>query len=68
MLCGWAVRSTGVMLYVSADVLTDHGDTLGKKRTGKTCLRIRRIDDVDTKVLNDIGRRSPKKKQMDYRG
>ena len=66
MLLGFAVRSAGVTLYASADVLMDHVDELGKKKTGVTCLRLRKMADVDTKVLNDIVRRSLKKKQMNY--
>ena len=66
MLLGFAVRSAGVTLYASADVLMDHAGELGKKKTGVTCLRLRKMADVDTKVLNDIVRRSLKKKQMNY--
>jgi len=68
MLVGLAVRSKGVMLYASADVLSNYGDVLGKKRTGKTCLRIRTLTDVDSKILAAIVKQSLSKKQMNYTG
>jgi hypothetical protein len=66
ILAGLAIRSAGVMLYASADVLTDYEDELGKKRTGKTCLRLRKLADVSSEVLADIVRRSLAKTQMNY--
>ena len=66
VLTGMAVRSAGVVLYTSADLLTKHAKILGKKRTGKTCLRLRKFEDVPEKVLNDVVRQALKRKQMDY--
>ena len=66
VLVGLAVRSAGVMLYASADILTAHANVLDKKRTGKTCLRLHQLDDVPPKVLSDIIRQPFKKKQMVY--
>ena len=68
MLAGMCVRKSGVMLYASADVLSLHSETLGKLRTGKTCVRLRKVSDLKLEVLHDIVSRSLVKEQMDYRG
>jgi len=66
MLLGLCVRSTGIMLYASADVLSVYSNELGKKRTGKTCLRIKKSSDVDTNVLTSIICDSLNKDSMNY--
>lgn len=66
MLIGLGVRSGGVMLYASADVLTDHAEELGKKRTGSTYLRLHSLSEVKTETLDDIVRRSLDKEHMNY--
>lgn len=66
MLMGLSVRSAGVMLYASADVLSLYSNELGKKRTGKTCLRIRKLTDLDPNTLKSIINGSLHKSNMNY--
>ena len=65
-LLGIAVRSQGAMLYAGASVLDKHAVLLGKKRTGKTCLRVRKKDEIPADILREIIDVSLKAKQMDY--
>lgn len=65
-LVGIAVRSQGAMLYAGAGVMDKHADLLGKKRTGKTCLRIRKIEDVPLDILKEIISSSLNADKMDY--
>jgi hypothetical protein len=68
MLAGMCARKSGVMLYASADVLSFHAETLGKLRTGKTCVRLRKMSNLRREVLRDIIRKSLAKERMNYRG
>ncbi|SEL91049.1 protein of unknown function (DU1801) [Rhodococcus maanshanensis] len=55
-LIGFAPRSTALVLYLSLD-LDDHRDALqrlGKHRTGKGCLYIKRLADVDESELRAL--------------
>ena len=66
MLMGLSVRSAGVMLYASADILSSYSDELGKNRTGKTCLRIRKLTDLNFNTLKSIINGSLQKNNMNY--
>ncbi|MFC7448997.1 DUF1801 domain-containing protein [Rhodococcus daqingensis] len=55
-LIGFAPRSTALTLYLSLS-LEDHRDALqrlGKHRTGKGCLYIKRLTDVDEAELRSL--------------
>jgi hypothetical protein len=68
MLAGMCARKSGVMLYASADVLSYHAETLGKFRTGKTCVRLRKMSNLRGEVLHDIISKSLAKERMNYSG
>jgi len=55
-LTGFSPRAQNLVLYVGAGA--EHNkpllDKLGKHKTGKSCLYIKRLSDVDPAVLKDI--------------
>ena len=59
-LGGFAVRGRGLVVYIAADF--EGRDLLlarlGKHRTGKVCVYIRRLADVDLRVLETLVARS----------
>lgn len=59
-LAGFSPRSAGLALYVlsGAPGQADKLARLGKHTTGKGCLYIKRLADVDAKVLEDLVRTS----------
>jgi hypothetical protein len=60
MLVGFAPRAGRITLYLSFD-LEKHAkllDRLGKHTRGKGCLHLRRLDDVDPAVLEELVRRA----------
>ena len=68
MLAGMCARKSGVMLYASADVLSFHAEALGKLRTGKTCVRLRKMSNLRGEVLHHIISESLAKERMNYDG
>ncbi|GIV76871.1 DUF1801 domain-containing protein [Litorilinea aerophila] len=60
MLTGFAPRKQALTVYIMAG-FDQYGDLLarlGKFKTGKSCLYLRRLDDVDLDVLAELVRRS----------
>lgn len=59
-------RKTAITLYLSCDLreLTEELPKFGKHKTGKGCIYVKRLDDIDRKVLERMIRKSlaPKKK------
>ena len=55
-LTGFSPRKNALTLYLMCDISHEFIDfsTLGKHKKGKGCLYIKRLDDVDLKVLEDI--------------
>jgi len=55
LLTGFSPRRQGLVLYVGPG-LRDKKlmANLGKHKTGKACLYVNRLDDVDRKVLRDL--------------
>lgn len=55
-VAAFAPRSTGLVLYFTADFLSRHPllARLGKHRVGKSCLYIRRLADVDLTILRRL--------------
>lgn len=56
MLTGLAPRKQALSIYIM-DGFADHADTmkkLGRYRTGKSCLYVRRLEDIDLAVLRDL--------------
>ena len=61
-LTGFAPRKRNLTLYIM-DGFTGYDDVLsglGKYKTGKSCLYINKIDDIDTGVLRDLIEKSVK--------
>jgi Domain of unknown function (DU1801) len=65
-LVGFSNRKSEICLYLTADVLgqTELVSKLGKHKTGKGCLYVRRLGDIDLKVLEKLvaGAAAQKKK------
>jgi hypothetical protein len=60
---GFAPRSANLTLYIVGD-LDDHSpilDRLGKHTSGKSCVYIKRLSDVDENALTDLVRASVEK-------
>lgn len=56
-LTGFAVRKQNITLYVMHPELPERDDLLkklGKHKASKACIYIRKLDDIDTKVLEKI--------------
>lgn len=56
MLCGFSPRKTSISVYTMCDV-EKNGEILsklGKYKTGKSCLYIKRLSDIDEKVLEEL--------------
>jgi hypothetical protein len=55
-IIGFAPRKANISLYLTMDI-SKHGDALeklGKHKTGKGCLYINKVSDVDLKVLEKM--------------
>ena len=64
---GFSPRKGNFSIYISGDIVTQHGaalKTLGKHKTGKGCLYINRLEDVDLKVLKGMIDASLKRKDF----
>jgi len=58
--CGFSPRAQSISIYIMAGFSNYQKllDKLGKHKTGKSCLYIKRLSDVDTKVLEKLIRES----------
>ena len=60
-IIAFSPRKTDLTLYIMPGLLDDFPELaakLGKFKTGKTCLYLKRLSDVDTKVLDQVIRKS----------
>jgi hypothetical protein len=55
-LTGFSPRKKDLTLYIMAgfEQYSELLDGLGKHKTGKSCLYIKRVDDIDLKVLKEL--------------
>ena len=60
-LTGFSPRVQNLTLYLMGGFDHDVLKRLGKYKTGKGCLYINKLEDVDTKVLNELVTKSVKK-------
>ena len=63
-LIGFSPRKTALSIYLNCDIKAD-GDLLkklGKHKTGKGCLYVNRLEDIDLKVLETLIKRNLAKK------
>jgi len=62
-LTGFSPRKQNISLYIMADInkYKELLGKLGKHKTGKGCLYINKLDDVDTKILKELITTSVKK-------
>ena len=61
MLVGFSPRKANTVLYLSLAGYAQHGELmakLGKHKTGKGCLYINKLADIDLKVLKDLVKRA----------
>jgi hypothetical protein len=63
MLTGFSPRKQNLTLYIMPgfDEYNNLMKKLGKYTTGKSCLYIKKLEDVDTKVLKELVAKSAKK-------
>jgi hypothetical protein len=56
MITGFSPRKGDLTLYLSysLDEFSDHLSRLGKVKTGKGCIYIKKLDDIDTGVLAEM--------------
>lgn len=56
MMTGFSPRKTALTLYLMSGVerQKEHLAKLGKYKTGKSCLYVKRLSDVDTDVLREM--------------
>ena len=69
-LTGFSSRKTDLSLYVMAGFASFPAlmAKLGRHRTGKSCLYVRRLADVDLEVLEELVRRSVKETRERHAG
>jgi hypothetical protein len=62
MQCGFSPRKAAITLYFTCDIAQYAADLdrLGKYTTGKGCLYVKRLSDVDHKVLEAVVRKAVK--------
>ncbi len=62
MRCGFSPRKAAITLYFTCDIAqyASHLEKLGKYTTGKGCLYIKRLSDVDAKVLEALVKKAVK--------
>lgn len=60
MILGFSPRKTDLTIYLmpGSDAFPDLMARLGKFKTGKVCLYIKKLDDVDLKVLKELLQKS----------
>jgi hypothetical protein len=59
-LIGFAARKSNIVLYLMGALMNDSADVkkLGKVKTGKGCIYVNKLDDIDTKVLKGLMKKS----------
>lgn len=68
-LCGFSPRKANLTLYIMPG-FANYGELmkkLGKYKTGKSCLYIKKLEDVDEKVLNQLVKESVKWMKEKYK-
>jgi hypothetical protein len=67
-MIGFSPRKAALTLYVmlGSGVTEDLLEKLGKHKASKGCLYIKKLEDVDTKVLNEIIKRTVKHMKVKY--
>lgn len=63
-LAGFSPRVQNLTLYLMGAFDPDVLKRLGKYKTGKSCLYINKLEDVDSKVLNELITNSVKKSKV----
>jgi hypothetical protein len=60
MLCGFAPRKQNLVIYIMSGFARYPAlmKEIGKHKTGKSCLYIKKLDDIDRKVLAELIRES----------
>ncbi|MFN2221352.1 MAG: DUF1801 domain-containing protein [Chloroflexota bacterium] len=60
MLTGFSPRKRNLTLYIMSgfDEYDELLDNLGKYKTGKSCLYVNKLEDIDLEVLTDLVRQS----------
>jgi len=68
-MIGFSPRKTGLVLYMAGGFATRDAlmARLGKYRTGKNCLYVNRLDDVDIAVLEELAVESVAYMRGNYR-
>ncbi len=68
MLTGYAPRKQALTVYIMTGFTPFESlmKKLGKYKTGKSCLYIKKLDDVDEKVLEDLITRSVERMRKSY--
>jgi hypothetical protein len=68
-IIGFSPRAQSLTLYVlpGADAFPELMDKLGRYKTGKSCLYINKLEDVDTKVLQKIITKSVQHTKKKYK-
>jgi hypothetical protein len=69
LIAGFSPRKTALTLYIMAgfDEYDDLLGKLGKYKTGKSCLYVKKLADVDLKVLERLVRASVKAMKKKYK-
>ena len=69
-LTGFAARKTALTLYIMSGFEGEQElmERLGKHKTGKSCLYVKRLDDVDRDVLRELVARSVERKRAEDAG
>ena len=69
MLTGFSPRKQNLTLYIMPgfDEYDSLMKDLGKHTTGKSCLYIKKLEDIDTKVLKKLVAQSVKKMKKDHK-
>jgi hypothetical protein len=59
-IAGFSPRKQNITLYLMCDIsiLEDQLQVLGKYKTGKSCLYIKKLEDVDREVLKEMIRKT----------
>ena len=68
MLTGFSPRKQNLAIYIMAG-FSDYGpllEKLGKHRTGKSCLYVNKLADVDINVLHELVRRGVRSMRKKY--
>jgi hypothetical protein len=61
LLIGFSPRKSAISLYLSCDIEGQHAgqlSRLGKFKSGKSCLYINKLEDIDLEVLKELAKAS----------